>query len=604
MRTRGVSVVAVLLAACAAMAQARSVQFKDVPADAAWLAHIDGDAAQSSVVMKKMFDECIQGTKLAERFDKMKQICGMDPRKDLHGLTLYGTEIARDQGVLIVRAKLDKEALLAKAEKAPDHRTVNYGDHEIHMWTEKKGGHERTVAGTFQAPDVLVLASSVDLMKTAIDVFDGKVANLQSGQGPLATEVPKGAIFLVRAIGIGKSPAAKKYPLCSELVGFDYAEGENDGQWHGHITVATENDRIAERVESALKGLRAMFWLHMEGAPKFQHLLDQVEVGRDGKTVVADFQVPASEVAAAMPGFCELIKSRIAKHHKMAHGQKQQKSGPAHKTPAEKKPAKKKSAEKKSAEKKPAETSSPEKSEGMRWPTARQGTPVLGVVIGKPENVEAAEVLRVWEDSPAAKAGLKPGDRIVKVDQQEITSPERLREVVLEHKPGDQVALTVERKGEQVQLDARLAGGDDFAGWARPGPPQRVFSPQPWLGIAIGSGEGRGVAVAGVLPGSSADRAGLKKGDTILRVDKTRTETPTDLQKTIAKYRPGETVELVILRDDSEKTIKAELGAFAMWEGRVEGEPRELLKQFLEGRFPFPENSQEQRDERPSQENR
>ena len=40
-------------------------------------------------------------------------------------------------------------------------------------------------------------------------------------------------------------------------------------------------------------------------------------------------------------------------------------------------------------------------SRGMRDPTARQGTHVLGVVVGKPLDADAAEVIRVWSGSPA-----------------------------------------------------------------------------------------------------------------------------------------------------------------------------------------------------------
>jgi len=239
----------------------------------------------------------------------------------------------------------------------------------------------------------------------------------------------------------------------------------------GHIRVTAEDEEAAERVEEALEGLRAAFWLGAEPAPKLQELLAEVEVERDGKVVEAEFEAPAEEVAAAMPGACKLIEQHLARHHehkmavhhKMAkHGKKTCPAKDAKDEPA-KKSAKKKPAEK---PKKPAKPEKPKKGttaaeerQGMKRPTARQGTPVLGVVIGKPLDAEAAEVVRVWEGSPAAKAGLRPGDRIVKVDGEEIGSPEDLRATVLRHKPGDKVELVVLREGEQEEIEAKLAGG-------------------------------------------------------------------------------------------------------------------------------------------------
>jgi putative serine protease PepD len=107
----------------------------------------------------------------------------------------------------------------------------------------------------------------------------------------------------------------------------------------------------------------------------------------------------------------------------------------------------------------------------------------------------------------------------------------------------------------------------------------------------VATGTGRGVAVEGVIPGGPADRAGLKAGDAITRVEKTRVEAPADLQAAVAGYRPGETISLVVTRDDEQQTIKVALGAFGIWEGESEEPVRELLRRLLEGRAPFSEGS-------------
>lgn len=227
--------------------------------------------------------------------------------------------------------------------------------------------------------------------------------------------------------------------------------------------------------------------------------------------------------------------------------------------------------------------------------TAHQATPVLGVMIGKPMGVEGAEVIRVWPDSPAEKAGLKKGDLILKAGGETIRSPEALRAVVTSHAPGDGLALTARRNGEENEFKAKLGGADDFG---LPWEPEvhRSFKPRAWLGIRMlpDSGEGRGVTVEAVVPGSPADQAGLKPGDDILRINKTRVEAVADLQMQVAGCSPGETVHLVVKRKDGREKVDVELGVFAGWHGDIsqlnEPQVRQLLEEFMQDAFALPED--------------
>jgi serine protease Do len=74
-----------------------------------------------------------------------------------------------------------------------------------------------------------------------------------------------------------------------------------------------------------------------------------------------------------------------------------------------------------------------------------------------------------------------------------------------------------------------------------------------------------GVLVGGVMPGGSADKAGLRGGDLILEVNGKRVPEPRNLQLLVAQNAPGSKVNLKVLRGDSnkkpvEKTITAVLG--------------------------------------------
>jgi len=63
-----------------------------------------------------------------------------------------------------------------------------------------------------------------------------------------------------------------------------------------------------------------------------------------------------------------------------------------------------------------------------------------------------------------------------------------------------------------------------------------------------------GVYVETVLEGSSADDAGLKKGDIILSIDGKSTNTVAQLQEQINRFRPGDNAEVSFVRDGKIKT--------------------------------------------------
>ncbi len=65
-------------------------------------------------------------------------------------------------------------------------------------------------------------------------------------------------------------------------------------------------------------------------------------------------------------------------------------------------------------------------------------------------------VRRVFPDTSASDAGLRPDDRILAWNGVELKNTEDLRPRLVEHEPGDTVKLTVERDGATVELGMTL----------------------------------------------------------------------------------------------------------------------------------------------------
>ncbi len=74
--------------------------------------------------------------------------------------------------------------------------------------------------------------------------------------------------------------------------------------------------------------------------------------------------------------------------------------------------------------------------------------------------------------------------------------------------------------------------------------------------------DGRGVLVSEVTAGGPADRAGIQRGDIIIRVDDTSTATIARLRNTVAGYRPGAEVRVELFRNGQTLTVTVVLDEF------------------------------------------
>lgn len=69
----------------------------------------------------------------------------------------------------------------------------------------------------------------------------------------------------------------------------------------------------------------------------------------------------------------------------------------------------------------------------------------------------------------------------------------------------------------------------------------------------------KGVFVPDVVEGSAADKAGIKKGDVILKINDIDVNSSSNLQEQVSRYYPGDKVKLLISRNNSKKEIEVTL---------------------------------------------
>lgn len=83
------------------------------------------------------------------------------------------------------------------------------------------------------------------------------------------------------------------------------------------------------------------------------------------------------------------------------------------------------------------------------------------------------------------------------------------------------------------------------------------------LGVTTDQAD-EGAEIESITKESGAEKAGLKKGDIIIKVGDHKIETPDDLTEAIQRHKPGEKVGITFLRDKKKQDVTAELGK---WKG-------------------------------------
>ena len=161
-----------------------------------------------------------------------------------------------------------------------------------------------------------------------------------------------------------------------------------------------------------------------------------------------------------------------------------------------------------------------------------------------------AEVTAVRPDSPAAAAGLKPRDRVVRVDGQPVRDSIDYYVRLLEKTPGQEIQLAVQRQDKVVQATVPLQEIPipDGAALAqrllgvqlRPVPERTrsLFDLPPDVGLLVED----------LDPGGPADQAGVRPGDLILRLDRGTTASLEDVGLALEGVRPGQRVVVEGLR--------------------------------------------------------
>lgn len=224
------------------------------------------------------------------------------------------------------------------------------------------------------------------------------------------------------------------------------------------------------------------------------------------------------------------------------------------------------------------------------------GSGWLGVEIGEVTAEKAKDlklaglrgviVMDVEPDSPAARAGLKENDVITQYDGQVVEGTVQFRRLVRETPAGRTVTLGISRNGStqnisvdlgdrsaffEKKMKGKMRDFDNAYAFSMPNPDFSFAVPMvegrgPLLGVSaedvsgqlgsyFGAPDGTGVLIREVRPGMAAEKAGLKAGDVIIKVDGKPVHTLVDLRAQLRDKGDQKSVSLGILRKGAEMNV-------------------------------------------------
>jgi len=163
----------------------------------------------------------------------------------------------------------------------------------------------------------------------------------------------------------------------------------------------------------------------------------------------------------------------------------------------------------------------------------------------------------IVKDSPAEKSGIKRGDIITKVNDEEVNSAQELQDKIRSIDIGEKARIEVVRDGKTINFMVKIG---EMPTTEEEGefPKEKVFSIQTGLRVEkvtreIAKEAGlpwvKGLVITEVIPGSSADDMGLRRGDIILEVNRTEVSSIEEWEEAISKLEPGNTLLLLIFRN-------------------------------------------------------
>ena len=281
-----------------APALAQDYDLSRVPASAQWAIRIDVAKFLNTDIGGFVLSE----TNRPENADKLtilENLTGMNIRKDIRSITLYGSRFDQRDVAAVVEGRFDQAKLLPLLRTSKPVEEIQLDSRTVYKWRESQDPNSPTKAGVFLRDDLVVVARDVEALKRSIAALGGEgdtVAVTSSDPASYLT------LFLADVPTLGRNGAVAT--VASKIKTAKLQVGETSGEFRSDVIITSADARtaleVAQLIQGGLAALGLIQGTQRQGAPvvspEAAAILSDIKVASDGPVATVSLRTPSKKV--------------------------------------------------------------------------------------------------------------------------------------------------------------------------------------------------------------------------------------------------------------------------------------------------------------------
>ncbi|SVB78909.1 uncharacterized protein METZ01_LOCUS231763 [marine metagenome] len=302
----------IIVVFCSMARGAFAGEFKptQIPANSQWYLHFDVDGFKKGRLGKFALE---QASKEAEKIDALVLLTQFDPRKDLHGITLFGSVVKDDLiGTVLVNGSYKmladgSPAPLAQLEALLEPTVTGFKKEQINgveilSWKNKVEDtqEDKQTFGTFFDKDHILFGDDRKQLLHALNVLAKKAPSLKASTlKGLAKE--KGNHYLAGLLHMKGIPIPPEANFMENVTTIGVSVSESEENLSVSMQMITTDEEACAQLQLIMQGFVALAHLSLinnkePGSKEATEILQKINITIKNKTVFMNLSYPMGEI--------------------------------------------------------------------------------------------------------------------------------------------------------------------------------------------------------------------------------------------------------------------------------------------------------------------
>ncbi|MFT3787992.1 MAG: hypothetical protein QM770_17780 [Tepidisphaeraceae bacterium] len=301
------------VASIASFASADAFDPVRVPADAAWVIHVDVDAFTKSHAWQLAEPNLRRMKHFTERLEQIERMVDVKLPDDVHGVTVLSTEVDGENAVVVIDSEAKPQRLIALVSLSSSYNVeTDENGRELHHWAD--GG--KAIYASFLTDHRLAVSPSREQLKKVVAIAAGKAEGLKADSAlargvsssttvpatePTITPIVYAASRNIAELATVRQARAR---LFDRLESGWVILGEQPGSLALHAEFNAVNWRSAQGVKVLLNGAGSMISMVLPernaNLELFAELLETMQAESEGAIVKVNWPIAYEKVEAVM----------------------------------------------------------------------------------------------------------------------------------------------------------------------------------------------------------------------------------------------------------------------------------------------------------------